>query len=136
MDNLGSRSRDCACVRPGRTSERAASGCACDLADKLSCLTRDWVPGWRGAIADGRRVPKQRWLAAVRFDYGEVALVSVDRTVNIELGLEDQAGIGVRGERVETLPFLFHSLGELSSSVSSSTWSYIWCTVPGTGLCW
>ena len=56
--------------------------------------------------------PKQRWLAPVRFDYGEVALVSVDRTINIELELEDQAGIRVRGKRFETLQFHFHSLSE------------------------
>ena len=56
--------------------------------------------------------PKQRWLAPVGFDYGEVALVSLDRTVNIELELEDQAGILVRGERFETLQFHFHRLSE------------------------
>ena len=56
--------------------------------------------------------PRQRWLAPVSFDYGEVALVSVDRTVNIELELENQAGIRVRGERFETLQFHFHSLSE------------------------
>ena len=56
--------------------------------------------------------PRLQWLAPVRFDYGEVALVSVDRTVNIELELEDQAGIRVRGERFETVQFHFHSLSE------------------------
>ena len=56
--------------------------------------------------------PRRRRLAPVRFDYGEVALVSVDRSVNIELELEDQAGIRVRGERFETLQFHFHSLSE------------------------
>jgi carbonic anhydrase len=56
--------------------------------------------------------PTRRRLAPVRFDYGEVTLVSVDRTVNIELELEDQAGIRVRGERFETLQFHFHSLSE------------------------
>ena len=56
--------------------------------------------------------PRLQWLAPVRFDYGEVALVSVDRTVNIELELDDQAGIRVRGERFETLQFHFHSLSE------------------------
>jgi carbonic anhydrase len=56
--------------------------------------------------------PTRRRLAPVRFDYGEVALVSVDRTVNIELELEDQAGIRVRGERFETVQFHFHSLSE------------------------
>ena len=56
--------------------------------------------------------PKERRLASVRFDYGEVALASVDRTVNIELELEDQAGVRVRGERFETLQFHFHSLSE------------------------
>ena len=56
--------------------------------------------------------PRLQWLAPVRFDYGEVALASVDRTVNIELELDDQAGIRVRGERFETLQFHFHSLSE------------------------
>ena len=39
--------------------------------------------------------PSPRRLAPVRFDYGEVTLVSVDRTVNIELELEDQAEVRV-----------------------------------------
>lgn len=56
--------------------------------------------------------PRRRRLAPVRFDYGEVALVSVDQTVNIELELEDQAGVRVAGERFETLQFHFHSLSE------------------------
>jgi carbonic anhydrase len=56
--------------------------------------------------------PRQRRLAPVRFDYGEVTLESVDRTVNIELELEDRAGVRMRGERFETLQFHFHSLSE------------------------
>lgn len=56
--------------------------------------------------------PRQQRLAPVHFDYGEVTLMSVDRTVNIELELEDQAGVRVRGERFETLQFHFHSLSE------------------------
>jgi carbonic anhydrase len=56
--------------------------------------------------------PRQRRLAPVRFDYGEITLVSVDRTVNVELELEEQAGVRVRGERFETSQFHFHSLSE------------------------
>ena len=56
--------------------------------------------------------PRRRLLAPVRFDYGEVALVSVDQTVNIELELEDQAAVHVGGKRFETLQFHFHSLSE------------------------
>ena len=56
--------------------------------------------------------PSPRRLAPVRFDYGEVTLVSVDRTVNIELELEDQAEVRVGGERFDTLQFHFHSLSE------------------------
>lgn len=56
--------------------------------------------------------PRRQRLAPLRFDYGEVTLVSVDRTVNVELELEDQAGIRVRDERFEALQFHFHSLSE------------------------
>jgi len=56
--------------------------------------------------------PRRRRLAPVRFDYGEVALASIDQTVNIELELEGQAGVRVGRKRFETLQFHFHSLSE------------------------
>jgi carbonic anhydrase len=56
--------------------------------------------------------PRRQLLPPVRFDYGEVALVSVDRTVNVELELEDQAGVRVGGKLFEALQFHFHSLSE------------------------
>jgi carbonic anhydrase len=56
--------------------------------------------------------PTRRRLAPVHFDYGKVTLLSVDRTVNIELELEDHAEIRVEAKRFDTLQFHFHSLSE------------------------
>jgi carbonic anhydrase len=51
--------------------------------------------------------PTRRRLAPVRFDYDKVALLSIDRTVNIELELEDHAEIRVQAKRSTRCSFTF-----------------------------